>query len=443
MKSSGYIKPLEAYAGEKTFADPAFMNNKTEPVHRWSPWVAGFSKFFVNDALNNYTTKGDLVLDPFTGVGTTLLESLLHDRNTMGFEINHYAKFSTEVKLKCLDYDVDSLERALDRFDQFMKEKIEGTAEPIATPPPGFRSKIAFYSPNVLRQVLFVLDYINEIDTEDVRNFFKVAFASTMVNYSNYSYEPSLGTRRGSGKKDITDYDVKGAISNKISEMIKDVKIVQKKHPQPHMEHTVFHDSFFNYAKYLEEFTVDLIITSPPYLNNYHYNRNTRPQLFWLDLITSTKELKELEESNFGTYWQTARDYDLIELNRCPPNSDLQSVIDEIRSKNPEKGTYGGNGWANYCATYFNDCYKFAEGIHYSLKEGKTALVVIGNSIVQGVPVATDQFFAEICEDVGLHLEDIHIPRTARVGNSITSSGPRMKSKTKQNLYEAIVEITN
>ena len=443
MNSSGYVKPLETYAGEKTFADPAFMNNKIEPVHRWSPWVAGFSKIFVYDAINNYTSKDDLVLDPFTGVGTTLLESLLHDRRTIGFEINHYAKFSTEVKLKCLDYDIESLSQALNRFDLFMEKMVRGKVEPTSKPPSGFKSRIDFYSPKVMRQVLFVLDYINSIEDEDAKNFFKVAFASTMVNYSNYSYEPSLGTRRGSGKSDIIDYDVREAIGNKVVAMIEDVKIVQKKHPEPHKSYDVIHDSFFNYSRHVEDSCADLIITSPPYLNNYHYNRNTRPQLFWLDLINTTKELKQLEESNFGTYWQTARDHDLIELNRCPPNSNLKDVIEEIRSKNPEKGVYGGNGWANYCATYFNDCYKFAEGIHYCLKEGKTALVVIGNSIVQGVPIATDQYFAEICEDVGLHLEDIHVPRITRVGNSITSSGPRIKAKTKQNLYEAIVEVTN
>jgi len=34
-------------------------------------------------------------------------------------------------------------------------------------------------------------------------------------------------------------------------------------------------------------------------MNNYHYVRNTRPQIFWLSLISSPKELRQLEEANF------------------------------------------------------------------------------------------------------------------------------------------------
>ena len=53
---------------------------------------------------------------------------------------------------------------------------------------------------------------------------------------------------------------------------------------------------------------MDLLVTSPPYLNNYHYNRNTRPHLYWLGFCSSPGDMKHLEEHNFGTYWQNARD---------------------------------------------------------------------------------------------------------------------------------------
>ena len=61
--------------------------------------------------------------------------------------------------------------------------------------------------------------------------------------------------------------------------------------------------------------SVDLMVTSPPYMNNYHYVRNTRPQLFWLSLVSSPKELRRLEEANFGKYWQTVRGAEPVDLN--------------------------------------------------------------------------------------------------------------------------------
>ena len=55
------------------FSDPAFTENREEPVHRWVPGVAGFSSQFVRQALDKHLPKGGLVLDPFAGVGTTLV----------------------------------------------------------------------------------------------------------------------------------------------------------------------------------------------------------------------------------------------------------------------------------------------------------------------------------------------------------------------------------
>lgn len=57
------------------FRDPAFMANRTQPVHRWVPWIAGYSRDFVDDALERHLSRPGVVLDPFAGVGTTLVEA--------------------------------------------------------------------------------------------------------------------------------------------------------------------------------------------------------------------------------------------------------------------------------------------------------------------------------------------------------------------------------
>ena len=59
------------------FRDSAFTNNKAHPLHRWVPWIAGFSAEFVDDCVCKYLRsdrgKETWVLDPFAGVGTTLV----------------------------------------------------------------------------------------------------------------------------------------------------------------------------------------------------------------------------------------------------------------------------------------------------------------------------------------------------------------------------------
>lgn len=60
------------------FRDSAFARNKGLPVHRWALWIAGFSADFVDDCLSKYLVrprKNACVLDPFAGVGTTLVEA--------------------------------------------------------------------------------------------------------------------------------------------------------------------------------------------------------------------------------------------------------------------------------------------------------------------------------------------------------------------------------
>jgi len=205
----------------------------------------------------------------------------------------------------------------------------------------------------------------------------------------------------------------------------------------------VFEASFFGYRNFIPPASADLLVTSPPYLNNYHYVRNTRPQLFWLDFVATPRDLRKLEVGNFGKFWQTVRDKAHVGMEFELPGSDLDEVLAEIRQINGHRGVYGGNGWANYAASYFNDCYRFAQGIRYSLRAGGTALVVLGNSIIQGVTVPTDVYFGQIAEAAGLTLVSIHVPRPSRVGSSIVNSGARLGAGDKRRLYEAVVEIRN
>ncbi|MBA3531049.1 MAG: site-specific DNA-methyltransferase [Ardenticatenales bacterium] len=268
-----------------------------------------------------------------------------------------------------------------------------------------------------------------------------MAFAATMVRYSNYSYEPSLGQRVSAGKALIEDYPVGQEISSKLWEMLSDAQwFAQRVMPGTRSE--VINQSFFDGANQMEPGSVDLIITSPPYLNNYHYNRNTRPQMYWLGFAHRPADFRLLEQQNVGKYWQTVREKKTISLAFHLPNSDLEAQIAHLRSLRADKGIYGGHGWANYAASYFNDCQRFAQSVNFVLKPGGRALVVIGNSILQGVLISTDQYLAQIAELEGLELVRIDIPRATRVGNSIIQSDVRAeKASKKAQLYEAVVEL--
>ncbi|HLK57656.1 MAG TPA: DNA methyltransferase, partial [Chthonomonadaceae bacterium] len=341
------------------FKDPAFTENRTEAIHRWIPWIAGFSAGFAADCLREYlpdvAPETAVVLDPFAGVGTTLLEAYRHGFNTVGFEINPYAALAARAKMEAGEISLPLLEFWLRIFQAALRDLENAPFPPPAVVPPGFRSRIPFFSKPIETQVLNVLAFIRGLADPKLRDLFLVAFGSVMVKFSNYTYEPSLTSRPGSGKPLIATADVVGILAAKLAQMAQDCRALQKEVEElsPNLRRSVIQDSIFSASEYLPDGSIDLAITSPPYLNNYHYIRNTRPHLFWLEMIEDTTGLRQIEEASFGKFWQTVRDGERIDLAFSLP--DLEAVLDRLRKTNTAKGIYGGEGWANYAAQYFND----------------------------------------------------------------------------------------
>jgi len=427
------------------FGDTAFTRNREEPLHRWVPWIAGFSAAFVQEVLDA-TVSGDpadvTVLDPFAGVGTTLIEGLKRGCNVIGFEINPYAALACEVKISCARQRLKPLGEALSKLEDLSRRLTDENVEPKSHPPKTFKSRIPFFSPAVERNVLLLQDFIAEQKDPFVRKALKLTLGTVMVTFSNYSYEPSLSTRSAAGKPLIDHADVFRIFRDKFCEIEADTGLFQqqlrrfKRRPKA----KVYQRSYLQSRDVLESGTVDVLVTSPPYLNNYHYVRNTRPQLYWLGLTDGNGGLKKLEEDNFGRFWQTVRGGPPVALSFGLP--ELEELLQTIRQRNPDRGVYGGSGWANYATTYFNDCARFFEVTRRAMKPGGLAVVVIGNNIVQGVHIETDRFLAEIAGLYGFQLQKMHRVRSKRTGSSIVNSSVRVDvTEVPTHLYETAVEL--
>jgi hypothetical protein len=436
-----FLMAIEAKGNGTAFKDPAFMENRTAPVHRWVPWIAGFSGAFVDSVLATYLgrRKHACVLDPFAGVGTTLVQAAIKGHSVVGFEINPYAALAAEAKLKAFRVDTRALDDAIEAI-RLDADSWPNSRPPEGVAPEGFKSRIPFFGPNVERQVLHALAYTSKIKDDRIRDLFRVAFGSVMVSFSNYTYEPSLSSRPGAGKSLIENADVAEALIGKLHHMRADIEWLQSEAEGIKPGNAcVYNEDFFSGASRIESKSIDLMITSPPYLNNYHYARNTRPQLYWLRLIASPEEQRPLEEKNFGTFWQVAREKEYVPLN--VEHGGLKDILARLRKLNPEKGEYGGRGWANYAASYFNDCDRFLSTLKRVLIRGGTGVIVVGNSILQGINIPVQDIIADIAKMHGLKLESIYRLRNKRVGNSITASSVRINGNNKVMLDESAVVI--
>ncbi len=433
----------ELFPAASGFRDTAFTENRDQTMHRWVPWIAGYSATFVSDVLRR-SCRGckATVLDPFSGVGTTLIEAMKHGHDAVGFEINPYAALACRAKTSVRDYDENVLHERIKSFIAHCRRQSTARSAPKSSRPSLFVSRVPFFSPDVERQVLVALDFIRSEKTEWIRDLLRVAFGSVMVSFSNYSYEPSLGTREAAGKSNVETADVFGTIARKLQEMREDIAKFQSMLAElpSTPTGTVHSESFFHAKELLQPASVDVLITSPPYLNNYHYIRNTRPQMFWLELVHAPKDLKSMEQESFGQFWQTVRTGPVVRLQ--PRIKAMEDAIEALRTRNSEKGPYGGPGWANYAATYFNDCDRFCGVAQQVMKPGGTAVVVIGNNILQGIEFPTDVWFAEIANQHGFETIELHEVRKKRTGTSIVNSAVRIGTvEQKVCLYETAVEL--
>jgi len=375
------------------------------------------------------------------------VEGFVHGHHVLGFEINPYAALAARMKLEAAKLSIKEFERHIATFERYMEGHCPDDGgllrEPHSKPPVGFSGRTQLFSPKVQRRVLTVLDFIDQITNPQVRDLFRLALGSVMISVSNYSYEPSLTRRTAVDKPDIEDAPVAGIISSKLRLMLEDVNWLQRRLGQiggiP--QQRVVSGSFFSSAQVLRKSAfIDLVVTSPPYLNNYHYPRNTRPQLHWLGFASGSSYKGGGETESFGKFWQTVRDLPRLDLTFNFPS--LQEVIERIRGVNADRGPYGGPGWANYVVTYFNDTHRFLKTLSPLLRPGAPCVVVLGNSIIQGVEVKTDLYFGRVAELCGLEFEDDILLRNKRTGSSIIQSTVRVdKAADRTVLYESAIVL--
>lgn len=95
----------------------------TKHVHRLHPYKGKFIpqlvQYFIDNHTDNFKKKvyfkaGDIILDPFSGSGTTLVQAHEMGMHSIGIDISHFNCMITETKL--LDYDLEKLEAELKKI---------------------------------------------------------------------------------------------------------------------------------------------------------------------------------------------------------------------------------------------------------------------------------------------------------------------------------------
>jgi hypothetical protein len=185
VDSENYLRELNVEI-EDNKQPIQFYPNYNEYIHRWAPYVQGFSASFVQSILDKYkAVYGDpFVMDTFAGCGTVSVQAKLNGLKSFGVELNPYLQYVANTKLNTWEVHPGQL---LNAFNSLRFTKV-------AAPPPFLKSKEHF-NPGVLANLLKIKHAISSFQyrSRHIKNLLRLAFSSILIDSSNLKRSKWLG----------------------------------------------------------------------------------------------------------------------------------------------------------------------------------------------------------------------------------------------------------
>ncbi len=403
--------------------------------HDWYRFVLSFPPQLVRHYIRQFNLgPDDVLLDPFCGTGTTLLESKFANIPSIGIEANSFAHFASSTKI---DWSMDS--RALwtiakkiqhATLDDFANQGISDrpseerhtvflktlTAE---------QEKLVLkdsISPLPLHKALVLLEHIKRYESTSYYKYLAVAFANSLVyKISNLKFGPEVGV----GKLKF-DVPVVETWFEEISKICSDLAFVKG---YSSAEAEVNHSDSRNLSDLVRKRSISAVITSPPYPNEKDYTRTTRLETVLLGLVNSRDELRTLKKTLLrsntrGVYKGDDDDEyvkDIVEVQR---------LADEIEKRRIQLGKTSGfeRMYAKVTKLYFGGIAKHLRELQSVLRPNARLAYVVGDQASYlRVMIRTGTIIGDIGKSLGYDLEGIDLFRT------------RFSTATKTDLNEEVV----
>jgi hypothetical protein len=385
-----------------------FAPNINEHIHRWAPYVQGFSASFVQTIFDRYKKEygNPVVLDPFSGCGTVLVQAKLNGFKSFGTELNPLLQFIADTKVNCWDISPAYLIKI---FQSLPKSKV--------SPAPLFLKSYSHFDKEILKNLEIIKGSIETIEPASPKmikaiDLIKLAFSSILIECSNLKRSPCLGYSKNKRMDPNTPFVL---LKHKINNIAFDLQLIKNQ----------FEDFIYVYSKvalanamdYAHELRYDLVITSPPYMNGLDYVMNYKIEMGWLDFVKNQKELKKIKDSMvvcdnvskglINNFKNTEKEYS---------NDWIERIKNNIKINIEKRGSYRRNDMPSIVHKYFSDLYKVIRNVLKYLNPGGRFILVVGDSLIADEYVPTDLLIAKIGLDLGLEIEKIEKARERRSG---------------------------
>jgi len=398
--------------------------NTKEYTHCFHPYPAMMIPQVARRIIENFGKKSKLLFDPYCGTGTSLVEANLKGMDAIGTDINPLARLiatakTTKVDLQVLDLFLHDFMNYFFSIN-FQIDKIKSVVIPKII-------NIDFWFSKTVQQKLGVLlHYIENINDQSIKNFFKVAFSET-VRESSFVKQGEFKMVRSKNLKNKEDLDVFGIMITKLSRNKQG--LIEFEKSCKNGSHAFVYD--FNTVslipdKIIKPNSIDIVVTSPPYGDSkttVAYGQYSRLANEWLGY----KEANQVDNMLMGGEKRKHEHLFKSEL--------LNDVVQTIQKKDKER--------ARDVISFYEDYEQSINNVSATLKRKGFACYVVGNRTVKGLNIPTDEITAQLFEANNFtHIETVvrNIPNKRMPSKNSPSNIVGETASTMKNEYIVICQ---
>jgi hypothetical protein len=352
-----------------------FKSNLILPRHGWFNIKEGYSKDLVTNIIEdlNIDKNDGLVMDPFSGSGTSVLSCSEIGYKSIGIEVNPFLHFLSETKSSNYDIDLKGI------ISSIAKIKISKNL----TPPELSISKKLFG--DQLDTILSTREWINKKRDKKTKNLLKVAYLSSL-EICSYAKKDGNGLKYPKNRKprdflDVFKENLEIINGDIVNTKLKSIPKIYLGNSWEIMKNRKFKGKYKN--------KVSLCVFSPPYANCFDYTEVYKMELWFGDFVSKYEDLKVIRKDSMTSHLnkKIEESYDLRELMPYINKIDTDSL------------------WSKKIPTmvksYFSEMYELLENIFDYLIENGHCVIIVGNSAYGNIVIPTDEILKKIAKRIG------------------------------------------
>lgn len=349
-----------------------------EFTHSYHNYPAMMIPQIARKLIDDFSPQGEvkLIFDPYMGSGTTLVESKIKGINSIGTDINPLARLMAEAKTTNFDINL------IDNLTDCLKEKTKKYQPNYDFKLDNITSIDFWYNKENVCELHFLTNEINEFD-EKTKNFFLIALSECVREVSYTRNGEFKRFRMSLDKIETFKPDTFNMFFDKIARNRKGLIELNAINYQPEVLISDFNTVYTIPNEILEDNSVDLVVTSPPYGDSkttVAYGQFSR----WANEWFNFKNAKNLDNLLMGG----------AKIERY--NLKTESIKNELGLiKNLDLKRY------KEVLNFLNDYFNSINNISKKIRTGGRVCYVVGNRTVKGIQIPLDYFTIETFERNG------------------------------------------